>query len=58
MVLVLHSINQVIFCHYLTYNQFLLLQLMLDQIFHQHKHLNKVELIEFDLRKRDKLHIQ
>jgi hypothetical protein len=53
--LVLHSIDQVNFFHHLRLDLFLLLQLMLVQIVHQHKHLNKVEQIEYDLYKYEQL---
>jgi hypothetical protein len=53
--LVLHSIDQVNFFHRLRLDLFLLLQLMLVQIVHQHKHLNKVEQIEYDLYKYEQL---
>jgi hypothetical protein len=48
MELVLHSIDQVKIFHHLKLDRFLVLQLMLVQIFHQHKHLQVVESIGVD----------
>jgi hypothetical protein len=60
MELVLQSIHMVmIFVQmqpHLKYDQFLLLQLMLVKIVHQHKHLKVVEWIEFVQYKHEQLH--
>ena len=60
MVLVLQSIHLVmIFVHlkqHLKHDQFLEIQIMLEKIVHQHKHLKMVEWLEFDQYIHGQLH--